>query len=262
VKMVRMAPPGTLCQNQAVLELVEQSGASTFCEIGPGAGDISASLCRRGLRGTGIELSPTAAAAARDLLAADIQAGRYHLVEGDFARIDDLGSSIDLALSLMVMEHVKDDAAFVGRMVRLVRPGGTVIVGVPARMDRWGIEDETAGHFRRYDRKDLERMLIDAGLQRVDVRSVSVPVANLTFHVSNFLIDRAGERRKLQLSQEQRTESSGIRDIPFKTVFPAPFKLVLNPISMYPFFLLQRLFYRSGLGLTLLASGRRPDAPT
>src|SRR5713226_460974 len=64
----------------------------------------------------------------------------------------------------------------------------------------------------------------------------SVPVANLLFHASNFLIRRAGEDRKLELSQQERTEASGIREIPFKTVFPAPFKLVLNPLGMYPFF--------------------------
>jgi ABC-type uncharacterized transport system permease subunit len=126
-------------------------------------------------------------------------------------------------------------------------------------MDRWGVEDETAGHFRRYERAELAGAFASAGLEAVDVRSVSVPVANLTLNVSNFLIKRAGEGRKLQESQQERTESSGIREIPFKTVFPTPFKLVLNPVAMYPFFLLQRVFYRTSLGLTLLASGRRPQ---
>jgi SAM-dependent methyltransferase len=259
VKFVKLPPPGTLCQNQAVLEEVARSGAKTFCEVGPGAGDVSAALCRLGLRGIGIEFSPSAAASARTELGSLISAGRYRLVEGDFTTMTAPASDLDLALSVMVMEHVEDDADFLARLIGLVRPGGTVIVGVPGRKDRWGIEDESAGHYRRYERSELERRLVDAGLEHVMVRSVSVPVANLTFHLSNFLVRRAGEDRKLQLSMRDRTETSGIRDIPFKTVFPSPFKLVLNPVAMSPLFLLQRLFYRTNLGLTLLGSGTRPQ---
>ncbi len=88
--MVRLPPPGTLCQTQAVLELV----------------------------------------ASIDL----IDQGRYRLVEGDFMTMEPPESGFDLVLSLMVMEHVEDDARFAARVVELVRPGGTVIIGVPARM--------------------------------------------------------------------------------------------------------------------------------
>lgn len=257
--MVRLAPPGTLCQNQALLEVVAKSGAKTFCEIGPGDGELSAALCRRGLKGVGIEVSAAAAAIAKSALQGEIHAGRYSLVEGDFMAMADPPSGFDLALSVMVMEHLQDDAAFAARLVSLVKPGGVVVVGVPGRMDRWGIEDGTAGHFRRYEKPGLEHVLTNAGLESVEVRSVSVPVANWTFHLSNYLIGRAGEEGKLQLTQKERTDTSGIRDIPFKTVFPAPFKLILNPIAMYPFFMLQRLFYRTSLGLTLLGSGRRAE---
>jgi SAM-dependent methyltransferase len=256
--MVRLPPPGTVCQPQAVLELVASSGAKTFCEIGPGAGEVSAALCQRGLSGVGIEMSSEAATIARSTLKDLIDAGSYRLVEGDFMTMALPASGFDLGLSIMVMEHVEDDARFAARVVELVKPGGTVIIGVPGRVDRWGIEDVTAGHVRRYERLDLRSRLKGAGLEGVEVRSVSVPVANLLFHLSNFLIRRAGEDRKAQLSQRERTETSGIREIPFKTVFPAPFKLVLNSVGMYPFIVLQRLFYGSALGLTLLGSGRRP----
>ena len=262
MRMVRLPPPGTLCRNQAVIEIVSAHGVSTFCEVGLGDGEVSSALCRRGMTGTGIEFSAAAAAIARSVLHGEIQASRFHLIEDDFMAMADLPSGFDLALSLMVMEHVEDDAGFLTRMAELVKPGGTVIVGVPGRMDRWGIEDETAGHFRRYERAGLEATFKDAGFDAVEVRSVSVPLANLTFHASNFLIRRAGEDRKLETSQHGKTKTSGIRDIPFKTQFPSPFKLVLNPVAMYPWFLLQRAFYQTSLGLILLATGRRPERPT
>ena len=239
------------------MELVGRTGARSFCEVGPGDGEVSLALCRRGLTGLGIEFSPSAAATTRSALAQQLEDGSYRLVEDDFMTMRGVDSGFDLAVSMMVMEHVEDDAGFIARLARLVKPGGTVIIGVPGRMNRWGIEDDSAGHFRRYERVNLERLLTDANLERVEVRSVSVPVANLSFHASNFLVRRAGERRKLELSQRQRTETSGVRDIPFKTVFPAPFKLLLNPVAMYPFFVLQRAFYRTSLGLTLIGSARR-----
>jgi len=257
--MVRLPPPGTLCLTQAILELVADSNAETFCEIGPGAGDLSAALCHAGLHGIGVELSSSAAEIARDTLGKPIEEGQFRLVEGDFMEIDDLGSSFDLAVSMMVMEHVQDDAAFLGRMTKLVRPGGTVLIGVPARMDRWGIDDETAGHFRRYEKTALVRALKDAGLERAQARSVAVPIANLTFHISNMLVGRAGEARKLALSQRARTDTSGIRDISFKTTFPSSFRFLLNPVAMRPLFWLQRRFYATALGLTLLGYGGRPN---
>jgi hypothetical protein len=60
------------------------------------------------------------------------------------------------------------------------------------------------------------------------------------------------------LPRRAQTEASGIRDIPFKTMFPSVFRLVLNARALYPLLALQRLFYRSNLGLTLIGFGERP----
>ena len=256
--MVRLDPPGTLCTNHAVIELVARAAPRTFFEVGIGMGSLSLALCKRGLTGVGIDFSKSAIEEAGHALAPFIAVGKYRIVEANFMTMEPPREVFDLALSVMVMEHVEDDVAFARHLKDLVRPGGTVIVGVPARKDRWGIEDEAAGHFRRYEREGLARTLTAAGLSKVEVRSVSVPAANLTFHASNFLVRRAGEERKLAMSQRERTETSGVRDIPFKTVFPAPFKAILNPVVMYPLFILQRAFYATDLGLTLVASARRP----
>jgi SAM-dependent methyltransferase len=250
--MIELDPPGTLCQNQAVLELVRALRARTFCEVGVGTGSLSLALCRIGLRGVGIELSSPAAAVARQRLPGD-----FHLIEGDFLSMPPPDEEFDVALSMMVMEHIEDDAAFARRLASLVGPGGTVILGVPARRDRWGVEDEAAGHLRRYERGDLGRVMAAGGLHDVVIRSVSVPAANITFHLSNLLVRSAWSRRQ-SLSQQERTELSGLHDVPFKTMFPVAFKLVLNPVAMYPLFVLQRAFYGTDWGLTFVASGKRP----
>lgn len=257
MRMIELDPPGTLCQNQLALDVVRAAGARTFCEIGVGTGSLALALCRNGLRGVGVEYSAAAAAVARQRLEQQIGAGAFRLIEGDFLALPAPDQPFDVALSMMVMEHIEDDLEFARRLRSWVKPGGTVIVGVPARMDRWGIEDVAAGHFRRYERRDLRAVLTAAGLEDVVVRSASVPTANLTFHLSNLLVRSAWAGRDASHSQRERTELSGLHDVPFKTLFPAPFKLLLNPIAMYPLFVLQRAFYGTGLGLTIVGSGRR-----
>ncbi len=256
MKLVRIDPPGSWCQYEAVLEMVHAAGGTTFLEVGCGSGDLSLKLCQRGWQGVGADFSAEALEQAGANLREYITDGRYHLVESDILDLDLMGEKFDAGLSMMVMEHVADQRGFLRKIMEFVKPGGHVIVGVPGRRDRWGIEDETVGHLRRYDRNDLREVLLSAGLTDVTVWSVAVPTANLLFHFSNFFIRNSSEIDKLSQSTGAQTETSGIREIPWKTAFPSSFRLILNRTTLYPLLVMQRLFYKSNLGLTLIASGR------
>ena len=260
MKFVPLHPPGQWCLHEAVDEVIEKSGGRgrTFIEVGVGAGALSRPLCDRGYEGLGVEFSDQATAIARRTMADHVAAGRYALIADDIFNVHPDSRRYSLGLSMMVMEHVENDVGFVCRLAQFLEPGGLVIVAVPGRRDRWGIEDETVGHLRRYDRSDLERVLTAAGLQDVQVWSVAVPVANLLFRAGNLLVRASGETRKTQLSKVDQTKTSGIREIPWKTVFPSWFRFVLNRTTLYPLFVLQRLFYRTNLGLTMVAFGRKP----
>lgn len=256
-KFVRIDPPGQWCCNQAVFEAIQKCGGTSFIEVGVGAGVLSRPLCERGLTGVGVDFSAEAVQIARHNMIDHIEAGRYTLVHDDISNLHPNGRCYSLGLSMMVMEHVADDVAFVRRISDFVEPGGHVIVAVPGRQDRWGIEDETVGHLRRYSRKDLERVLSEAGLVHVTVWSVAVPVANLLFRLGNLTLRTSAEVSKTRLSKVDQTRTSGIREIPFKTVFPAWFGVLLNRTTLYPLFVLQRFFYSTNLGLTLVAFGRK-----
>jgi SAM-dependent methyltransferase len=257
--MVKLDPPGTFCLHQAVCELLEEAGAATFADVGCGGGGFSSKLLARGMTGVGVDSSAPATAECERNLASFIQKGSYRLLKGELGSIRP-DVQYDAACSLMVMEHVPDDVGFVRRLASSTRPGGSVIVAVPARKSKWDFEDETVGHLRRYERADLFRLLTEAGLEDVRVRSVGVPIVNILWSVTNFLVRRSGESRKTSLDKAVQTETSGIREIPFKTTFPPIFRLVLNSVALYPFFVVQRLFYRTDLGLTMIAAGRKPVA--
>ena len=257
MNFVRIDPPGQWCTYQAVQDAIRRCGGSTFLEVGCGAGRLSRLLCERGLTGRGIDVSAAAVEEAREELSQFIERGSFEVGRADILAAAGNGARYDLALSLMVMEHVNDDLGFVCRMADAVEPGGHLIICVPGRPDLWGIEDETVGHVRRYDRHSLADVLTRAGLRNVHVWSVAVPVANLLFRLGNAMIRLSGETGKKSLSARQQTEESGIRRIPFKTVFPPVFQLLLNRYTMAPLFAVQRMFYGSNLGLTLLAFGEK-----
>ena len=162
----------------------------------------------------------------------------------------------DLVFSMMVMEHVKDEDLFIENLLRLVKPGGYCLLAVPGRKDCWGYEDETVGHLRRYDKGELKEVMERGGLTQVGIWSVGVPVVNLLYSLGNFIIKKSDDRKKLEWSARQQTEASGVREVPFKTVFPSFFKIILNRITLYPLFILQRFFYNTSLGLTILGIGK------
>lgn len=251
-----MDPPGSLCTFQAIAEIVRRIQARTFLEVGCGSGELSKRLCKQGLTGIGIDFSPQAVFQASSTLQPEIEKGDYKLIQSDFSKMQAPQWSVDVALSIMVMEHIDDDVQFLRHLSQAVRPGGHLLIGVPGRKDRWSVEDETVGHLRRYDKWDLADTFRKAGISDVHVISVAVPIANLLFSIGNFLISKSAEVDKVGLPLIMQTQASGVREIPFKTVFPRFTRLILNQFTLAPVFWLQRLFYKSNLGLVQIAVGR------
>jgi SAM-dependent methyltransferase len=73
--------------------------------------------------------------------------------------------SVDAIVSANVLEHIKDDEGCLATMRKLIRPGGHLVVYVPARPELYGTFDRLIGHHRRYRRPELRRKLISAGFE-------------------------------------------------------------------------------------------------
>jgi SAM-dependent methyltransferase len=101
----------------------------------------------------GVELDPEAAGLARSRGHGEVLVGR--LEELPFSE-----ATFDLITCLDVIEHTPDDRATLAELRRVCRPGGWLLVTVPAYQALWSFHDEANHHFRRYSR----RMLADAAV--------------------------------------------------------------------------------------------------
>jgi 2-polyprenyl-3-methyl-5-hydroxy-6-metoxy-1,4-benzoquinol methylase len=71
----------------------------------------------------------------------------------------------DLLLFMDVLEHVEDDLALVLDYIENAKVGAQVVITVPAFMSLWSSHDVYLGHFRRYRRSELEKVVASAGLK-------------------------------------------------------------------------------------------------
>ena len=87
-------------------------------------------------------------------------------VSSNITRLQHFSSrDTDLFLFMDVLEHVEDDLGLLLEYITLAKLGTKVIITVPAFMSLWSSHDEYLGHFRRYRRAQLERLVLSAGLK-------------------------------------------------------------------------------------------------
>ena len=73
-------------------------------------------------------------------------------------------SSFDVVCAFDVLEHCDPESVALAELVRVLRPGGRLLMSVPAYEWAWTAFDEANGHHRRYTRKRAVRALESAGL--------------------------------------------------------------------------------------------------
>ena len=79
------------------------------------------------------------------------------------------GEEFDLIVLLDVLEHIADDGAALVALRSRLRPGGRLLITVPALSALWSYHDERHQHFRRYGKGELRARLQDAGFQPLQV---------------------------------------------------------------------------------------------
>ena len=126
-------------------------------DAGCGTGNNLLHLGARG-RAYGVDLAEEAIRFCRTR---GVKAARGSVLQLPFA-----GGAFDAVTSFDVIYHmwVKDDRAAVAEMARVLKPGGLLLVRVPAFKALWGAHDEAVHSRHRYRRGEVRRLLEGAGL--------------------------------------------------------------------------------------------------
>lgn len=238
-------PPGNILQyiylnNQ--IKRFKKEGLSNFLEIGSGNGYNSKVFLDAGFRGKGIDLNINACKKNKQLNATYISNQSYSVSNQDFFMLEE-DKKYDVIFSCMVIEHMEDKMvkSYFEKAKNLLSKKGKIVCLVPASMKHWGIEDDIAGHIKRYELKDINNITKAHQLELIKYAGLTYPVSNWLLGLSNKIIEKK-EKDLLNKTQKERTVYTGNREVQFKTQFPTVFNLILNSTMMYPLHLLQLMF--------------------
>lgn len=223
---------------------------SRVLEVGCGQGAVAVRLAQRHDY-TGVELDGASVDVARQRMAEAGLSGRF--VHGKVEELDAEGfdsgfdSGFDLVCAFEVLEHIEDDLGAATHWIERLRPGGRLLLSVPAWQSRYGAMDEAVGHFRRYDPGALTDVLERAGAVGIGMRQYGMPLGYALEAVRNQIAGRRPGMRE-EGTVEDRTARSGRLFQPRTLVAGVGIRA-----GTYPFRLIQRAFPARGTGLVAWA---------
>jgi ubiquinone/menaquinone biosynthesis C-methylase UbiE len=146
-------------------------------DLGCGAGRHAFEAYRRGARVVAAdldlkELTPVTGMFAALRAGGEVPAAAAALaLPADATRLPFADDSFDAVIAAEILEHIPDDGAALAEIARVLRPGGTVAVTVPAWLPEricWALSSEyhevPGGHVRIFTRAELTAKLAAAGL--------------------------------------------------------------------------------------------------
>lgn len=86
----------------------------------------------------------------------------------------ELQNKFDSIFSSNVFEHIKDDQQAFSNCYSLLKPGGKLLLFVPARPEIYGRLDKFMGHYRRYTLGEGKEKAQEAGFKIIEARYVNL----------------------------------------------------------------------------------------
>jgi ubiquinone/menaquinone biosynthesis C-methylase UbiE len=150
-----------VARRRAALQFAQDYGPHAVpirvLDAGCGTGSLMEHWRRSpGVEVTGIDLSQEALAYSR-------LRGQTRLIQGDLTALPFATGTFDVVTALEVVEHVERDDAALAELCRVLKPGGTLLLSVPAYRFLWSSHDVALHHKRRYTAHRIQSSLARAG---------------------------------------------------------------------------------------------------
>jgi SAM-dependent methyltransferase len=135
-------------------------------EVGAGHGTFTEILSARSARVVATDVSQRCADVLRERFADD---ERVTVVHGGAEAAAGL-PPFDSAVLINVLEHIQDDDGALRELAATLKPGGRLILWVPAFRFLYSDFDAKIGHYRRYRKAELAAQLSRAGYDVAEIR--------------------------------------------------------------------------------------------
>ncbi len=229
---------------QAVMEPVLPKTADfRLLDVGCGAGNMIHHLSRYGrVKGLDIDERPVKVARQRG----------YDVDQFDVTQPMPFDpNTFDAVTALDVIEHNEDDLAILADSYRVLKPGGHIIITVPALMWLWSHNDEINAHVRRYTADELKEKLTQTGFEvkRVTYNNFFVfPLA-----AALILLRRSSEAEPELASHHLSEEEYQVEMEPASP----PVNAVLTVVGQLEAALIGQ--FNLPVGTSLIAVGQKPE---
>jgi hypothetical protein len=188
-------------RNRVIAETVQRfSGTNPVFEVGGGNGYVSLGLKRAGIPTVVVEPGIDGATIA-------FERG-LTVVNAAFSSDLFENGSLPTIGVFDVVEHIQEDQTFLTDCCTAMVPGGFLYITVPAHQMLWSVDDEYAGHYRRYGQGQLTKVIGAAGFETVQISgffSLLVP----PLFVLRTLPSKLGRRKVVSADQALMHHAEG-----------------------------------------------------
>jgi ubiquinone/menaquinone biosynthesis C-methylase UbiE len=194
-----------------LLESIDVTRNDSILEVGCGSGALIEELENDGYTEVvGLDMSALAVDAAR-------ARGVDSVVQGDATALEYEDDSFDVVVASDVLEHLMNERRALAEWNRVLKPGGALVIFVPAFAFLWSHHDVENQHFRRYSRSMLESVLeqSDYSVERLGYWNgwLFGPVAGVR------MLQRIVGRKTKSDETDKFVEMNGVAATAFKAMF-------------------------------------------
>jgi len=244
--------PRYLMRRARIQALMRGVPRGRLLEIGPGAGALLLENAQLGFQCEALETSEEARQMVARLVCESGRSIPLHPAPGEWA------GRFEVVCAFEVLEHIEDDRSALAQWSSWLKPGGHILLSVPAHMKLWTARDEWAGHVRRYERDQFRDVVDRAGLEIEAFECYGFPLTNLSEWASSPLFARNIRRDAADAAANRKlnNDRSGIDRSPDLKLFPLVSSLP-GKMALRTFFAVQDLFLRTDLGSGYIVKARR-----
>ncbi|MGW4242174.1 class I SAM-dependent methyltransferase [Nocardia sp. NPDC004722] len=143
----------------AYVRLLEQCAGKVVLEAGSGEGYGANMIAEVAAQVTGLDYDDSAVAHVR------AKYPRVKMVQGNLADLPLEDASVDIVVNFQVIEHLWDQAQFLRECLRVLRPGGKLLISTPNRITFSPGRDTPLNpfHTRELNAAEMTELLVEAG---------------------------------------------------------------------------------------------------